>query len=95
MSIFGNLWRGMDSEDDMTEQDWRARGHDQAMHMREGGDWKDANIDSEGTPTAGCYNGDYSDEYHNECNRRLETDEHFEAKVDAQVRELYHGHQDR
>ena len=90
MGIFGGTpWRGMDSEDDMTEADWTARAQDQAMHMREGGSWETANIDEDGTPTAGCYNGDYTQEQQNAMNAKLDEDEYYEAEVEAQVNTLF------
>lgn len=95
MGIFGGKsggaksYRGMDGEDDMTEADWLKRGHEQAMAMREGGSWKDSNHDSSGTPTAGEYNGDYTDAQHDEANRKLDEDSDYATETEGIVGALF------
>lgn len=66
----------------MTEEDWAKRGLEQAMAMREGGEAFDSSPDADGIATGGYYNGDYPDSYHDECNRRLDEDEYYEAEVE-------------
>jgi hypothetical protein len=90
----GTGWKGIDGEDDMSQDDWDQRCHDQAMAAYRSGDPFLSSPDETGTPTGGCYNGDYPDSYHDAQNARLESDEHFEAEVDRDVRELYHEWQD-
>lgn len=82
-------WRGPDGEDDMTDEDWQKRCQEQAMSMREGGSPWDANPDEDGYPTAGQYNGDYPDSWHDELNRRLDEDEYFEAEVERDLWSLF------
>ena len=82
-------WRGFNNEEDMTEDDWKQRGHQQASAMFAGRDWKDSNPDEDGTPTGGCYDGDYSDEYHDELNRKLDEDEYYEAEATENTRSLF------
>lgn len=82
-------WRGPDGEDEMTKADWTKRGLEQAMAMREAGSWEDANPDEEGVKTAGYYNGDYPQSWHDECNRRLEQDEYFEAETEQSIWTLF------
>lgn len=96
MGIFSNAnsWRGFDGEDDMTEEDWMKRGGEQARSMLNGLDAFDSSPDEDGIATGGCYNGDYPQSWHDECNRRLEEDEYYEAEVDQQLRDLYHNQQD-
>lgn len=84
----GQSWRGPDGEDNMTEADWQQRGLDQAMAMREGGNAFDSSPDQGGDSTGGYYNGDYSDAVHAAFNRRLDTDEYYEAEVDQDLRAL-------
>ena len=57
-------WKGLDGEDEMTDRDWHQRGHEQASCLVATGDIEFANPDIDGTPTGGCYNGDYTDEQH-------------------------------
>lgn len=97
MSTFWNAqaWRGLEGEEEMLEQDWQLRGTHQAMSMLNALDPLISSADSDGVPTGGCYNGDYPDSYHDELNRRMEEDEQYEAKVDRDLRELHHNHQDR
>jgi hypothetical protein len=87
-------YRGPDGEDDMTDDDWMKRGHEQAMAMREGGNAFDSSPDDDGDPTGGDYNGDYPDSWHDECNQRLEDDEYYEAQVDRDLRDLYRATND-
>ena len=87
-------WRGFDGEDDMTEEDWKQRALDQGLAMLEAQPWQNSSLDEDGIPTGGCYNGDYPQAWHDECNRRLEGDEYYEAQVEQQVRDLYHNQQD-
>ena len=97
MATFWNAqsWRGLDGEDEMTEQDWQLRGTQQALSMLNALDPHISSADEDGTPTGGCYNGDYPDSYHEELNQRLEKDEQYEAEVDRDLRDLYHNHQDQ
>ena len=81
-------YRGMDGEDEMTDEDWYKRGHEQAMAMREGGDAFQSSPDEDGEATGGLYNGDYPQSWHDECNRRLDEDEYYEAQVDRDIRDL-------
>jgi hypothetical protein len=85
----GKSTRGADGEDDMTDDDWKKRGHDQAMAMREGGNSFDSSPDYDGDPTGGDYNGDYPDSWHDEQNEKLKTDEYFEAEVERNVWSLF------
>ena len=82
-------WRGEDGESDMTPDDWAKRCHEQALAMREGGSWDLSSPDDDGIPTGGCYNADYADEYHDECNRRLDEDEHYEAEQEQAAKGLF------
>lgn len=84
----GKSWRGMDGEEDMTQEDWIKRGGEQARAMLNGGDPFLSSPDEDGQPTGGMYNGDYPDSWHDECNRRLEEDEYYEAQVEADIREI-------
>ena len=77
----GQAWRGEDGENEMTDEDWAHRGHDQAMAMREGGDAFDSSPDDDGDPTGGYYEGDYPESYHEECNRRLDEDDDYRGAV--------------
>jgi hypothetical protein len=81
-------WRGFGNEDEMTEEDWQLRGTQQAMSMLNGLDSLDSTIDENGVPTGGCYNGDYPDSWHEECNRRLEEDEYYEAQAAQDIETL-------
>ena len=72
----------------MSEADWIARGHQQAMAMSNGLDWTNSSADADGDETGGCLNGDYSDDYHDALNRRLDEDEYYEARADADIRKL-------
>lgn len=81
-------WRGEDGENKMTPADWRKRAAEQARAMHAGLDAFDSSPDDEGFPTGGCYNSDYPDSWHDECNRRLETDEYYEAQTEADLRKL-------
>lgn len=82
-------WRGEDGEDQMTDDDWAKRGFEQAMAMREGGNAFDSSPDEDGIPTGGCYNGDYPDSWHEECNRRLDEDEYYEADQEQKAKGLF------
>lgn len=82
-------WRGMDGEDDMTEEDWAQRGQEQAASMLNALPWEVSSADAEGTPTGGCYNGDYTDEQHAELNARLDADEYYEAEETERVEVLF------
>lgn len=87
-------WRGYDGEKDMTDNDWTKRGIEQALAMREGGSAEFSNPDKDGIPTQGCYNGDYTDEYHEECLRKLKEDEYYEAEAEQDIKALYRVHKD-
>jgi hypothetical protein len=84
----GKAYKGPDGEESMTDDDWQARGHDQAMAMREGGNAFDSSPDNDGDPTGGDYNGDYPDSYHDALNQRLDDDESFAREVENNVRSL-------
>jgi hypothetical protein len=89
MGIFdGVSWRGIDGESKMTDQDWLKRAGDQARADLQCGDPNLSSPDSDGHPTGGMYNGDYTDEYHAACNQRLESDEYYEAKIESDLREI-------
>lgn len=90
----GVQWRGMDGEEDMTDEDWQARGLGQALSMLNGLTAEQANPDDEGIPTGGCYNGDYPQSWHDALNAQLDSDEYYEAEVTAKVRELKHVQDD-
>ena len=92
MGIFSGAksWRGEDGEDKMTERDWKKRGGEQARAMMNGLSPEFSSPDEKGVPTGGCYNGDYPQSWHDECNRRLDEDEHYEAEVEGQLNELNH-----
>jgi hypothetical protein len=83
----GTNWKGLDGEDEMTDRDWHQRGHEQASCLVATGDIEFANPDSEGTPTGGCYNGDYTEEQHSAANALLD-DEYAEAEIGSQLNEL-------
>jgi hypothetical protein len=85
----GQSYRGEDGEGDMTDQDWTKRGHEQAMAMREGGNAFDSSPDNDGDSTGGLYNGDYPDSWHDECNRRLDNDEYYEAETEQSIWSLF------
>lgn len=70
------------------------RGGEQARAMLNGLDPFTSSPDEDGVATGGCYNGDYPQSWHDECNRRLEEDEYYEAGVEQQIRDLYHNQQD-
>lgn len=88
-------WRGLDGEDNMTEDDWQKRGTEQAIAMYNGQDPDTSSPDDEGVPTGGCYNGDYSQETQDAANARLESDEYYEAEQAQNITDLYHNWQDR
>jgi hypothetical protein len=90
----GTNWRGLSGEDDMTDRDWHQRGHEQASALVATGDIEFANPDSDGIPTGGCYNGDYTDEQHDAANASL-NNEYTEAEVESQMKDLYRVHQDQ
>jgi hypothetical protein len=69
----------------MTEEDWAKRGLEQAMAMREGGEAFDSSPDEDSIPTGGYYNGDYPDSWHDELNRRLDSDEYYEAETQQNI----------
>ncbi len=79
----------------MTGEDWALRAFEQAMAMREGGSWEDANVDADGFPTAGDYNGDYPDDVHDLLNERLSHDPNYAADVARDLNLLYRGEQNR
>ena len=85
----GQSWRGYDDEDDMTDEDWAKRGHEQAMAMREGGNAFDSSPDKDGDPTGGYYEGDYPDSWHNELNRRLDENEQFAEETKQSLWSLF------
>jgi hypothetical protein len=90
MGIFsGKSWRGDDGEDDMTQDDWAKRGVEQAIADLRCGDPFASSPDEKGIPTGGCYNADYPDSFHEAENKRLETDEHYEAQVGRDVETLF------
>ncbi|NDJ16795.1 hypothetical protein [Myxacorys almedinensis] len=82
-------WRGYDGEDDMTDEDVMQRGGEQARAMLQGGDAFTSSLDDDGKPTGGCYNMDYPQSWHDECNQRLEQDEYYEAQTEKDLQELY------
>jgi hypothetical protein len=51
--------------------------------------------DSDGDPTGGCYNGDYSQEVQDDLNRRLEADEYYEAEQTQAIQDLYDNWKNR
>lgn len=85
----GQSWRDYDGEDEMTDEDWAKRGHDQAMSMLHAGAPDFSSPDEDGDPTYGCYNGDYPESYHEEMNRRLDEDEYFEAETEQSLWSLF------
>ena len=93
--VFGKWWRGLDGEDDMTDEDWKQRHTQQGLAEFAGRSWREANPDEDGVNTAGCYNGDYTDEYHEEQNHKLNEDEYFEAEQEEQTRNLWNFWQGR
>ena len=82
-------WRGFDGEEEMTDQDWMKRGHEQAMSMLNGLDPHISSPDEDGDTTGGCYNGDYPDSYHDKLNRSLDHDEYYEAEVEQEISSLF------
>jgi hypothetical protein len=94
MTFFPKFLRGNPvpvnlDETGMTESDWLARGHQQAMAMINGNDWENSSVDKYGDETGGQLNGDYSDATHDALNQRLVDDEYYEAQVDQDLRKLY------
>jgi hypothetical protein len=81
-------WRGFDGEDDMTEADWAQRGLEQAQSMQNALPADISSADADGTPTGGCYNGDYPDSYHDQLNAQLDSDEYYEAEVEQDLNTL-------
>jgi hypothetical protein len=90
----GTSWKGLDGEDSMTDRDWHQRGHEQASALLATGSIEFANPDSEGVPTGGCYNGDYTEAEHAAANALL-NDEYGEAEIESQMKDLYRVHQDQ
>lgn len=92
MGIFsrGDSWKGLDGEDQMTDEDVARRGTEQAIDMLNGGDGFMSSPDKDGDPTGGLYNMDYPQSWHDECNARLERDEYYEAEVQGQLNEIQH-----
>ena len=82
-------WRGMDNEDEMDEADWRERAGSQARSMLNALSWQDSCPDEDGTPTGGCYNGDYTEAEHEEANRKLDEDEYYEAEQTESANTLW------
>lgn len=79
----------MGGESRMTHADWMKRAGEQARAMYACLDAFDSSPDSEGIPTGGCYNGDYSDAYHDRLNAQLAEDEYYEAEVELALRTLH------
>lgn len=96
MGIFGsaNSWRGLDGEEEMTDEDWIQRAGDQARAMLNGLPSDLSSPDEDGVATGGCYNGDYSQAVQDKLNQQLDEDEYYEAEVEGQIRELYHYRED-
>jgi hypothetical protein len=78
-------------ESSMTADGWRRRGHEQAMAMHNGLDWKDSSADSDGDTTGGCLDGDYTDLQKANMWDKVD-DEYFEAEIDQLARKIT-GHE--
>lgn len=88
MGLFGLGWKGIDNEDDMSDDDWGDRARRTAVDMLNGVAAGDAVTDSDGDSTNGCYNDDYSASEHREANYRYEEDPDYAAEQDAGARVL-------
>jgi hypothetical protein len=82
-------FKGLFGESQMSDEDWKERGLQQTIAMSAGHHWTDANPDEDGVPTAGCYNGDYTDDQHEAANQKLDEDEYYEAEVETATRSLF------
>lgn len=93
MGLFGiggsKSWRGEDGEKKMTDEDWQQRAGEQARAAIFGAGWDMSSPDEDGNPTGGCYNGDYPDSWHEECNRKLDNDEYYESEVEQSLWSLF------
>jgi hypothetical protein len=78
------------TEDQMTEADWLLRGTQQAASMLNGLSWQEANAGRNGAPTAGDFDGDWSDLDHANSTDRID-DEYYEAEFDQLVRGVFDG----
>ncbi len=88
MGFFGKSWRGLDGEDDMTEEDKISRAGDQARAAIFGGDAFASSPDEDGVPTGGCYNMDYPDSWHDKQNEKLSNDPNFANEVVEHLRDI-------
>jgi hypothetical protein len=78
------------TEAQMTDADWLLRGTQQGMSMLNGLSWQEANAGRNGAPTAGDFDGDWSDLDHANWSDRID-DEYVEAKFDQLVRGVFDG----
>ena len=93
-NFFAKAWRGWAGEEEMTEEDWILRGHQQAMAMTNCLDPFLSSPGEDGHPTGGEYNGDYPQSWHDLQNAKLDSDEYFEAQVDQNLRTLRQASRD-
>ena len=77
----GQSWRGQDGEEQMTDDDWKKRGFEQAQSMLNCLPSEMSSPDEDGDETGGCYNGDYTEEVHARENERLDADEEYRGAV--------------
>lgn len=68
-------------ESSMTEVGWLRRGTEQALSMLNGLPWQLSSSDSDGDPTGGCLDGDYTEVQHASARDKID-DEYFEAEID-------------
>jgi hypothetical protein len=78
------------TEEQMTDADWRLRGTQQATSMLNGLSWQEANAGRNGQPTAGDFDGDWSDLDHANWSDKID-DEYVEAEFDQLVRGVFGG----
>lgn len=82
-------WKGWNGEPQMTEEDWKERAGAQARSMLNCLPWQHSCPDEDGDFTSGQYDGDYSQEYQDELNRKLDEDEYYEAEQTESIRQVH------
>ncbi|MEO0884668.1 MAG: hypothetical protein AAFY54_01885 [Cyanobacteria bacterium J06648_10] len=87
--IGGTNSASADDSDNMSEGDKMQRAGEQARASIFGSRWEDSSPDEDGHATGGCRSDDYPDNWHEQCNKRLDDDEYYEAEADKSVRTLF------
>jgi hypothetical protein len=77
-------------EDQMNQNDWLLRGTQQATSMLNGLSWQEANAGRNGAPTAGDFEGDWSELEHANYSDKID-DEYYEAEMDQLVKGVFDG----